>query len=212
VTAERACPLCKPRRPLREVDSQITPALLRCDGCSGLWAHADAARDARRRYGKRHPVMRETAAAIACRRCRKRIRASAARCGSCGAHQTLACLDCDKPMSRVRVQTVIVDLCRPCRSTWLDPGELALLARWAEVAPVPVAARSESTGGAVLDVAFDPAAELVVRGAGEALSHVPALAEAAGEGAAGAVEVAGEVAAGAVEAVVSLVAGLFDGL
>ena len=30
-------------------------------------------------------------------------------------------------MDRVRVKASVIDLCRPCRSAWLDPGELAVL-------------------------------------------------------------------------------------
>jgi Zn-finger nucleic acid-binding protein len=220
--AELACPVCKPPRLLHPVEPGLAPALLQCGVCAGIWAHADSAQDARARYGQRHRIMLQHVRANACRKCGNRLAPALERCGACGGGQAIGCLTCAKPMARVRVRTCVVDLCRPCRSSWLDAGELALLARWAEdpafsLAPTGQRRERSSTSG---DILFDPFPTTGLDGAGEALSHLPAVAEVAGEGAIGVVEVAGsvvvKVAEGAaeiaVEGIGALLAGLFDGL
>lgn len=213
-----SCPLCKKR--LRAVDPDLESALLQCPGCTGLWAHVEAGHRVHARHGHRHPALLQARTAHACRKCRRRLDHAATRCQACGAGQTLACLDCGKPMARVRVKAVVIDLCRPCRSAWLDPGELAVLVDIA-VTDRAAAAPPRRDGGDPLVSPADglDASELVFRGGEVLVDHGPAAVQAAGEGAVAAVEVAGEVtvkvvegaAEGAIEVVLSVVGGLLDG-
>jgi Zn-finger nucleic acid-binding protein len=213
----RDCPLCQ--KALRAVDPELESVLLQCPTCTGLWAHVEAGPRVHARHGRRHHVLLQVRKAHACRKCRRRIKQAATRCRFCGAGQTLACLDCREPMARVRVKAAVIDLCRPCRSAWLDPGELAVLVSAATdqgIAPQ----RREGDAGGISPVDGLDAGELVIRGGEVIVDHGPALAQVAGEGAASVVEVSGEVALtvvqgaaeGAVELVLTVVGGLLDGL
>lgn len=114
------------------------------------------------------------------------------------------------------MKSVVVDICRPCRSVWLDGGELgwvapAIARRQASpgaLAPAPRSGRAvlPAASGApdvsAIDLLLVPdgvdAMVAGARAAGEVAVQAPEAIQAAGEAAVTVVEVAGQ---GAVEAV-----------
>jgi hypothetical protein len=124
-------------------------------------------------------------------------------------------------MARFRVGTVIVDLCRSCRSAWFDAGELPVViafvesrrASWAGgealspglwPGPAPAQRPVLDVGAAAAETLFEAATHVGGSAAADALVHatsaIPDALHGAGEVAASALSVAGEAAGEAVSA------------
>ena len=131
-------------------------------------------------------------------------------------------------MERVAVERLTIDVCRPCRTVWLDPGELgALVAIWRRGSVAPGQRPTRKSGVSWIDApgALD-AAGIVPDLAGssvqlgeiavEAVGRAPELIAGVGDGAIAVVEATGQAAAeGAASAggfLLELLGGLFDGL
>jgi Zn-finger nucleic acid-binding protein len=85
-------------------------------------------RRARRSFEADHPVLESRPLGRPrCRVCRASLPTGADRCDD-GHRQQIGCPSCRKPMALQWVEPIAVDVCRPCRTVWLDEGELGSLA------------------------------------------------------------------------------------
>ncbi|RMH18424.1 MAG: hypothetical protein D6696_13080 [Acidobacteria bacterium] len=217
------CPVCPGLR-LEKLDLGSAPgdgALMLdfCPRCRGLWLDRGEAARLRRRPPKVLPRRLEPPAEVyrmSCHDCGIPMPRDAAACPACGRRNELPCPRCERTMGRIHHDGLIIDICRHCSGTWLDPIEVAAI--WNRQLVARLGRRRSSslaTAGDVAeclvhspDVAVDAArvavhgATVTGRAAGRAVSAVSV--DGAAEVASTAADGLGDFAGGVFEAIASI--------
>jgi Zn-finger nucleic acid-binding protein len=232
------CPACGADG-LRSIGLAGPGAIWSCRSCRGIFARVETVARMGRTHGDGHPLLRVGRGPARCRSCKSVLQPGAA-CPTCNS-QLITCVGCTQTMERIAVERLTIDVCRPCRSVWLDQGELgelvAISRHRATFAAAEGSPRNDGTSPGRKDarrdvaswidlpVVFDPGplvSDVIEPGialghtAVEAAAGLPDLAAGAGEAAITAVHATGQAAAEgaswAGSALLELLGGLFDGL
>jgi hypothetical protein len=205
--ARPLCPGCGGGK-LGPVGMSGPAAVWSCAACRGVFAGIEAVARVGRTYGYGHPVLRVGMGPPRCRACKVLLKL-ASTCPYCDG-LAIACAACARPMERVAVERLTVDVCRPCRSVWLDPGELgALVTIWRRREAIAPTGQPASSGVSWID----PTGLSLPDGIGAGL---PEVVTGAGEVVITVVQSSGEAITEGVGSIggvlLDLLGGLFDGL
>lgn len=192
-----------------------------CPRCGGIWfelgevqrlrAHPPAqlwTRIQRRTEMHRSP----------CHGCHVIMDRNAATCPACGSPNEVDCPSCHRPLRAETHEGLRLDVCRQCKGVWFDHVELASiwtlgLAARPRTPVLPGSVTAAEVGGYVLLDALTYSPELVffgARAAGMAVQGGAQFLASAPEAAGALAEGAGDAAAGVFEAVLEIIGGIFN--
>jgi len=201
------CPVCLIMMDKAQIQGRAGVLTLdHCNRCGGVWFEKGemqqlAARTPESLWAEIAP--RSDTPRPPCHNCQTPLDRDAEKCAACGHSNVINCPSCDREMSRVSRNGLVLDVCDKCHGVWFDHKELEAVWRLSlEVA----AARRSGRGSEALAVGGDVLLNAMFWTPGLVIDGAVGAAHLGGA----AIEAAGGAAEGVFEAILGFISSLFD--